>query len=52
MAFFWALFLAFLAGMLWYYALRAAFVADSRQRHMANKLIEEVESWFRSTEGK
>jgi hypothetical protein len=50
MAFFWALVLAFLAGMLWYYALQAAFKADSRQRRMANKLIEEVESWFRSNQ--
>jgi hypothetical protein len=50
MVVFWTLVLAFLVSMTWYYALRAAFVADSRQRHMANKLIEEVESWFRNAQ--
>ena len=48
MAFFWTLVLVLLVIMLWYHALRAAFQADSKQRRMAKKLIEEVESWFRS----
>jgi cbb3-type cytochrome oxidase subunit 3 len=50
MAFFWTLVLALMVLMLWYYALRAAFQADSKQRRMAMKLIEEIESWFGNPE--
>jgi len=48
MAVFWNLVLATMILMLWYYALRAAFVADSKQRLISRKFIEEMESWFRS----
>jgi hypothetical protein len=48
MAFFWTLVLALMVLMLWWYALRAAFHADSKQRKMVNKVIEELESFFKS----
>ena len=50
MAVFWNLVLATMILMLWYYALRAAFVADSKQHQMAKKLVEEIEGWFRSNQ--
>jgi hypothetical protein len=48
MAVFWNLVLATMVLMLWWYALRAAFVADSKQRKMAMKLIEEIEGFFKT----
>jgi hypothetical protein len=50
MEFFWTLVLALIVCMLWWYALRAAFIADSRQRKMAMKLIEEIEGFFGNPE--
>jgi hypothetical protein len=47
MAVFWNLVLATMVLMLWWYALRAAFHADSKQRKTMNKVIAEMESWFR-----
>jgi hypothetical protein len=44
MAVFWNLVLAAMVLMLWYYALRAAFVADRRE-----KVTKKLEDMFRST---
>ena len=46
MGLFWLLLLAFLVCSLWWFALRAAFTADSKQRRMAKKLVEEIKSFL------
>lgn len=46
MALFWLLVLVFLAGSLWWFALRAAFDADSKQRRQAKQLVEEIKAFL------
>lgn len=46
MALFWLAVLAFVVCSAWWFALKAAFDADSKQRRMAKQLVEEIKSFL------